>query len=263
MFAHEVGWFFAFWFLIAGLSLIEVFWPNLSGHADRQRRWPVNLGFGVCNGLIASLVPSLIVLSAIWAATQGIGLLNLFKSPLWFAILVTVAVKSLAQYLFHRCFHAFPIFWRVHRIHHCDNHLDASSALRFHPLEMVASVLFVIPFVLVFGLPASILAAYEVVQMAVGLITHANIRIPETAERRARLFFVTPVLHRFHHSVSAAEANRNYGDVFSIWDRLFGTFHDVPRGIAGPERIGLEDVEPAQAADFLAQLQMPLRPVAK
>lgn len=259
MFPHEYAWFLVFWLLVTVLCLIEAIWPSSRDNTDRPRRWPVNLGLGIFNGLIASLVPSLTIFAAIWAATQGVGALNIFKSPLWLAVLVTLIVKSFAQYAFHRCVHFFPVLWRVHRVHHCDDHLDASSALRFHPLEMIAAVLFAVPFVLAFGLPPKILAAYETVQIVAGLITHANIRIPEAVDRGARLFFVTPALHRLHHSVTDAEADSNYCDMFTIWDRLFGTFRDVPRGTAGPEQFGLDDVEPELAGDFVTQLQLPFQ----
>jgi sterol desaturase/sphingolipid hydroxylase (fatty acid hydroxylase superfamily) len=128
---------------------------------------------------------------------------------------------------------------------------------------MAAAVLFVVPFVLLFGLPPNILAAYEAAQLAVGLVTHANICMPEIVERRARLFFVTPALHRFHHSVREAEANSNFCDLFSIWDRLFGTFQNVPRGIARPEQFGTVDVDPSLAGDFLTQLKLPLQRIAR
>ena len=165
MFLHEYGWFLAFWLLITALCLIEALWPGSGNDADRKRRWPVNFGFGIFNGLIVSLVPSLTIFSAMWAAAHGVGVLNIFECPLWLAIFVTLTVKSFAQYAFHRCVHFFPILWRVHRVHHCDNHLDASSALRFHPFEMIAAALFAVPFALLFGLPPKIVAVYEAAQI--------------------------------------------------------------------------------------------------
>jgi sterol desaturase/sphingolipid hydroxylase (fatty acid hydroxylase superfamily) len=127
---------------------------------------------------------------------------------------------------------------------------------------MIAVVIFAIPFVVLFGLPPAILAAYETLQIVMSLVTHANIRLPEFFERGARLLFVTPVLHRFHHSAEEPEANRNYGDVFSIWDRLFGTFLDVAPGTSRPTRFGLHDVSRALAGDFSTQLRLPLMPTA-
>jgi sterol desaturase/sphingolipid hydroxylase (fatty acid hydroxylase superfamily) len=255
----EYAWALLFWGALTAVCLVEATWPGLRGDADRRRRWPVNFGLGILNGYIASLVPTLTVFSAIWAAIHGVGLLNMFASPLWLGIVLAVAVKALSQYAFHRCMHALPILWRVHRVHHSDDHLDASSALRFHPLELIASILFVLPWVVLFGLPPAILAAYEAAQILMGLFTHANISIPERFERGARLLLVTPAMHRFHHSTIEAQANSNYSDVFSILDRMFGTFHDIPRGEMGPARFGLTDIEPQRARDFLAQLQLPLK----
>jgi sterol desaturase/sphingolipid hydroxylase (fatty acid hydroxylase superfamily) len=256
MFIHEYSWFLVFWGLVTLLCFTEALWPGFDVHPDRSRRWKVNFGLGILNGQIASLAPPLTVFSAIWAADHGIGALNIFKSPLWLAIPVTLLVRSFAQYAFHRCAHLVPILWRVHRVHHGDVHLDASSALRFHPLEMIAGLVFAIPFVVAFGLPPKVLAGYELAEIVIGLLTHANIRVPETMERSLRLLFVTPVIHRSHHSAREAETNRNYCGVFTFWDRLFGTFHDVPRGTVRPARFGLEDVSPALAGDFFAQLRL-------
>jgi sterol desaturase/sphingolipid hydroxylase (fatty acid hydroxylase superfamily) len=245
--------------MVAALCTIEALWPAFSSNPDRSRRWSINFGLGILNGLILSMAPALTVFAAIWAQDQGIGLLNLFASPAWLAVPAVLLVRSLAQYLFHRCAHAVPVLWRVHRVHHCDVHLDASSALRFHPFEVIASILFAIPFVVIFGLPPALLAAYETMQIVMNLLTHANIRFPESAERAARTVVMTPPLHRFHHSAERGECDRNYGDVFSFWDRLFGTFLPVARGASAPARFGLDDVSSADASDFDAQLRLPWR----
>lgn len=257
MLPPEYVWALLFWGALTVVCLVEAMWPATRGDADRQRRWPVNFGLGILNGYIASLVPSLTVFSAIWAGVNGIGILNMFASPLWLGIVLTVVVRTLSQYAFHRSMHAHHFLWRLHRVHHSDSHLDASSALRFHPLEMIAAALFVIPLVVLFGLPPSILAVCEAAQILMGLLTHANISVPERIERGAVLLLVTPAMHRFHHSAVEAQANSNYGDMFSIWDRMFGTFHDIPRGKKGPDRFGLTNIEPQQARNFLAQLHPP------
>jgi sterol desaturase/sphingolipid hydroxylase (fatty acid hydroxylase superfamily) len=257
MLPPEYVWVLLFWGAVTALCLVEAMWPGVHGDADRRSRWPVNFGLGILNGYIASLVPALTVFSATWAAIHGIGILNMFAPPLWIGIIITVIVRTLAQYAFHRCMHAHPLLWRVHRVHHSDDHLDASSALRFHPLEMIAAALFVIPLAVLLGLPPAILAACEAVQILAGLVTHANISIPDRLERNARLLLVTPPMHRFHHSAIEAQSNSNYGDMFSIWDRMFGTYHDIPRGEKGPNRFGLTSIEPRQARDVLAQLRLP------
>jgi sterol desaturase/sphingolipid hydroxylase (fatty acid hydroxylase superfamily) len=256
-FVHEHAWFLTFWSMVAALCVIEALWPAFNSNPDRVRRWSINFGLGILNGLILSLVPALTVFSAIWARDQSIGLLNLVVCPAWLAALVALLVRSFSQYAFHRCAHEFPLLWRVHRVHHCDVHLDASSALRFHPFEAIASVLFAIPFVVLFGLPPITLAAYETVQVVMNLLTHSNIRLPDRVERAARAIVMTPALHRFHHSSDCNECDRNYGDVVSFWDRLFGTFLPVAPGVRAPAKFGLDDVGPAVANDFDAQLTLP------
>jgi sterol desaturase/sphingolipid hydroxylase (fatty acid hydroxylase superfamily) len=111
----------------------------------------------------------------------------------------------------------------------------------------------------VFGLSPGILAAYETVQIVMSLLTHANIRLPQSAERAARIVVMTPALHRFHHSAERSECDRNYGDVFSVWDRLFGTFLPVVPGVSAPARFGLDDVGAADANDFDVQITLPWR----
>lgn len=262
-FIHEHAWFLTFWSLIAALCVVEALWPAFSIDPDRKRRWSTNFGLGILNGLIFSLVPAMTVLAAIWAEDRGVGLLNLAACPAWLAVLAVLLVRSLIQYAFHRCAHAVPLLWRVHRVHHCDVHLDASSALRFHPFEAIAMVLFAIPFVVMSGLPPVILAAYETAQIIMSLLTHANIRLPGIVERGARVVVMTPTLHRFHHSPQRSECDRNYGDVFSFWDRLFGTFLRVEPGITAPARFGLDDVSPLDANDFDMQLTLPWRSQGK
>jgi sterol desaturase/sphingolipid hydroxylase (fatty acid hydroxylase superfamily) len=258
-FIHDNGWFLGFWSTVALLCVVERLWPRFDDEVDRRHRWTVNFGLGIGNGVIASIVPALTVLPAIWAADRGVGALNLMTSRLWLAIPAVILVRSFAQYCFHRCCHAQPLLWRLHRVHHCDTHLDVSSALRFHPVEMLAMLCFTVPFVVAFGLPPAILAAYEAIQLVMGLLTHANIRLPRAIERGARLLVMTPALHRFHHSAEQPQTDRNYGDVFSVWDRLFGTLLEVPLGTARPARFGLDDVSAMTARDFWSQLLLPLQ----
>lgn len=258
-FAREHTWFLTFWGMIVLLSALEFLFPRYPEYADRARRWPTNLGLGILNGLIVSLAPVLTVWSAQWAASHGIGLLNWVAAPWWLALLGTVLIRSIAQYAFHRYLHKNPILWRLHRVHHCDVHLDASSALRFHPFEMMANIAFLVPVIMVCGLSPGFLVVYETVAIVASLLTHMNVRIPEALERNARRMLVTPGLHRFHHSENRAEADSNYGDIFSFWDRLFGTYCGQPRQAGKTLRFGLEDVSEESAGSFERQLTLPWR----
>lgn len=227
-------------------------------NVDRTRRWPTNFGLGILNGLIISLMPALTVWSAQWAESYGVGLLNWVAAPQWISLPVTLLAWSLAQYVFHFCLHRSPILWRVHRVHHCDVHLDASS-LRFHPFEMIASIIFLVPIAFLFGLPAAAIAAYEGFAIVAGLLTHMNLRMPAAIDRTARYLFVTPGLHRLHHSADPVDTESNYGNTLSIWDRLFGTLRSEPHQAGRMLRYGLDDVNEESARSFDYQLSLPWR----
>ncbi len=149
---------------------------------------------------------------------SGFGLLNWLAAPWWIAVPVTLLVRSLANYGFHVISHKVPLLWRLHRVHHCDVHLDISSALRTHPIELIVLLVFTLPVVAIFGLSAVALAAYECVEVIANVVTHANIRLPKTAERYAGWRPVTPAVHRLHHSSLQVETDSNYGNVFSFCD---------------------------------------------
>jgi sterol desaturase/sphingolipid hydroxylase (fatty acid hydroxylase superfamily) len=258
-FMREHAWFLAFWGMIVLFGVLEFLFPHFPEHADRFRRWPTNFGLGIFNSLIASSVPVLSVGSAQWAASHGVGLLNWIAAPWWMALPCTLLVKSLGQYAFHRVAHNNPLLWRVHRVHHCDVHLDVSSALRTHPLELIALSAFMIPLIVVCGLSPVVLAVYEGVEIFVNMLTHTNIRIPDTAERYARSLLVTPGLHRLHHSAAQAETDSNYGNVFSFWDRLFGTYRGEAAQPDTGFRFGLDDVGRERAGNLGSQLSLPWR----
>jgi sterol desaturase/sphingolipid hydroxylase (fatty acid hydroxylase superfamily) len=256
-FVREHAWFFAFWGMIVLFGAIEFLLPQFPGAADRARRWPTNFGLGVLNGLIVSAVPVASIGAAQWAATHNVGLLHWIAAPWWLALPCTLLVKSLSQYAFHQLSHTQPVLWRLHRVHHCDVHLDVSSALRTHPFEMIASSAFVIPVVVVCGLSPVVLAAYESVEVFFNMLTHANVRVPGAIERYARLLLVTPGLHRIHHSAARIETDSNYGNVFSFWDRLFGTLRVEASAPAAEFRFGLDEIERKQAGNLGWQLRLP------
>lgn len=258
-FIREHAWFLTFWGMIVLFGAIEFLFPQFQQPADRAQRWPTNFGLGILNGLMVSSVPVLNVGAAQWAEGHGVGLFNWIAAPGWLALVGTLLLKSLGQYSFHRFSHRNPLLWRLHRVHHCDMHLDVSSALRTHPLEMIASIAFMIPIILIGGLSPVALAAYEGVEAIVNMLTHANIRIPDAVERHARSLLVTPGLHRLHHSVVQAETDSNYGNVFSFWDRLFGTYRGKATRSDRTFRFGLDEISRERAANFSSQLELPWR----
>jgi sterol desaturase/sphingolipid hydroxylase (fatty acid hydroxylase superfamily) len=249
--------FLAYWGAVILFCTIEALAPQLPGDADRSRRWFTNFGLGLLNGLIASAVPAATVASALWAHKSDFGLLNVLAAPWWVALTLTMLVASLAKYAFHILSHKVPLLWRLHRVHHSDVHLDVSTALRNHPLEMIANIVFMAVVVALFGLSAVILAAFEAADLLANIFTHANLRIPNAVERLLRLLFVTPTLHRVHHSPLQSETDSNYGNLFSFWDRAFGTYLGETIQPGPVPRFGLDDVSNHSAGDLQAQLALP------
>jgi sterol desaturase/sphingolipid hydroxylase (fatty acid hydroxylase superfamily) len=259
-FIRDYGWFLAFWGTLILFGALEYLAPELPGDPGRRRRWFVNVGLGIINGLIASSLPVLTIASAQWAATHQLGLLNWLAAPLLVALPVTILARTFGQYAFHLLSHKVPLLWRLHRVHHCDEHLDATSTLRNHPLELMASAVFVSAIVAMLGLSAVVLIVYESFEALLNLLAHANIRLPQPVERIARaLFFITPALHRIHHSARQEETDTNYGAVFSFWDQLFGTYRDKAAE-SSTFRFGLDEIGRDRAQSLEAQLALPWRP---
>jgi sterol desaturase/sphingolipid hydroxylase (fatty acid hydroxylase superfamily) len=250
-------WFVGFWALMAAFAWLETLSPAFRGPPMRAQRWPTNFGFGVINTLLIPLAPVSAVIAAQWASSNDFGLLNLLKAPWWVTVAATIIVRSLAGYVFHFVMHKVPLFWRLHRVHHSDVHLDVSTAVRSHPVELVALILTMGVLALVFGLEPWALAFYEIAENAINLAAHANLRLPERIDRLLRLLFVTPNMHSLHHSSFQPETDSNYGQLFSVWDRLFGTYTVAPRRGFDGMQIGLEEVRDGRASDFWWQMKWP------
>lgn len=256
-FAREHSLFLAFWGAIVLLGGIEFLAPQHPGEPDRKRRWFTNFGLGILNALIVSAVPAATVAAALWARQSHVGLLNWVAAPWWAALIVTIMVRSLAQYTFHVLCHKVPFLWRLHRVHHSDVHLDVSSALRSHPLEVIINFTFLVLVIAMCGLSPVAIAAYETAELFANMLTHANLRVPGGTERVIRSLFVTPRLHRLHHSPLQIETDSNYGNVFSFWDRMLGTYRGETIQPGPAPRFGLDEVSRERASDLQAQLALP------
>jgi sterol desaturase/sphingolipid hydroxylase (fatty acid hydroxylase superfamily) len=203
---------------------------------ERWDRWPANLGITALNTLLARLIlPAGVVGFAIEARKHGWGLLNNVAIPHVAAILVTFVIFDLAIYLQHVMFHAVPVLWRVHRMHHADLDFDVTTGSRFHPIEILLSLGFKLAMVGVLGPPAVAVLIFEVVLNATSMFNHSNFRIPENIDAWLRLLLVTPDMHRVHHSIAVNETNSNFGFNLPWWDRLLGTYLAQPE--AGHERM--------------------------
>jgi sterol desaturase/sphingolipid hydroxylase (fatty acid hydroxylase superfamily) len=159
---------------------------------------------------------------------SGAGLLNQVGVPYPVAVVVSILVLDLVIYLQHLMFHAVPILWRLHRMHHADLDFDVTTGARFHPIEIVLSMLIKFAAIAVLGPPAVAVLVFEVLLNATAMFNHGNVRIPPAWDRVLRWVVVTPDMHRVHHSIEAPETNSNFGFNLPWWDRLFGTYRAQP-----------------------------------
>jgi len=208
---------------------------------SRWLRWSSNLGIVVINTLVLRLLlPILAAGTAIWAADNQWGWLNRMEWPLWLEILIAIILLDLAIYLQHVMVHAVPLFWRFHRMHHADLDYDATTGLRFHPVEILFSMLIKMALVASMGAPLLAVILFEIILNVSSVFNHGNVRLPAWLEPWVRAIIVTPDMHRVHHSVIERETNSNYGFCLSIWDRLFGTYRAQPAKGHSDMTIGLQ-----------------------
>jgi sterol desaturase/sphingolipid hydroxylase (fatty acid hydroxylase superfamily) len=251
----------AFAAILAAMALWEVLAPRRARTFSRRQRWPANLGIVVLNTLVVRvLFPAAAVGMALSAEAQGWGLLNRYAVPAWLALAAGIILLDLAIYLQHVMFHAVPALWRLHRMHHADVDVDVTTGARFHPIEIVLSMLIKFAAIAALGVPAAAVVLFELLLNATSMFNHANVRIAPALEPALRWLLVTPDMHRVHHSVERDETNSNFGFNLSIWDRLFGTYRTQPR--AGHEAMttGIPELRGAAECQTLAgMLAMPFQ----
>lgn len=236
------------------LIVVERLWPRRRLVQRRTGRWVTNLAMVVIDSLAlraaAFALPILATLAAVDAGAKGIGLFNRLDWPGWVELVLTLLILDLAIWLQHLITHKVPLFWRFHRVHHADRDIDVTTALRFHPVEIIASAALKVGLVYLLGPSVLAVVLFEVILNATAMFNHANLRLPKGLDRVVRLVLVTPDMHRVHHSDLRAEHDSNYGFALSVWDRIFRTH--VPEPKAGHEgmTVGLEwqDDRPANLA---------------
>ena len=227
--------------VLAAMALWEIAAPRRRREIPRVIRWTNNMALVVVDTAILRLTfPILAVGLAAMAEERGWGLFNNFDAPVWVSIVVSMLLLDLAIYLQHVMFHAVPGLWRLHRMHHADLDFDATTGLRFHPVEILISMGIKLAAVAALGPPAVAVLLFEVLLNATALFNHANINLPRAIDRVLRLIVVTPDMHRVHHSVNPIETNSNFGFNLPWWDRLLGTYRAQPaKGHHGMD-IGIE-----------------------
>lgn len=249
-----------FFGVFALMALLELLIPFRREASQRASRWPANIGIVVIDSLLVRLVaPAGAVSIAFFAETKGIGLLNSVALPGWAEVLAAVLVLDFAIWAQHLVFHKVPMLWRLHRMHHADTGYDVTTALRFHPIEILLSLGIKAAMILLIGAPALAVMIFEVLLNATAMFNHANVRLPDGLDRLLRLIVVTPGMHRVHHSTVQAETDSNYGFNSPWWDRLFGTYRAAPSAGEDGMVFGLETFRAPEERGFLRMLTQPFR----
>lgn len=246
--------------VFAVMALWEFIVPRRKQAIGRGWRWPNNLGVVVVDTLLVRILfPTTAVGLALLAEARGFGLFNVIALPSWAAVLASVVILDLAIYLQHVLFHAVPVLWWLHRMHHADLEFDVTTGLRFHPIEILLSMVIKFAVVAALGAPAAAVLIFEVLLNATSMFNHSNVRIPFEFDRILRWLVVTPDMHRVHHSIVPRETNSNFGFSLPWWDRLFGTYQAQPAAGHEAMTIGIEQFRDPRELGLDRMLLQPLR----
>ena len=211
------------------MSIWEMLFQRKKTVDSKPRRWLNNLGLVAVNNLVLQLgLISLPVAFAAFAQSKGMGIFNQLSLPIWANWIAAVIIFDFIIYLQHILFHFVPILWKLHQVHHSDLDIDVTTAIRFHPIEIILSLLIKLTAVAAFGFPPEAVLLFEVLLNAAAMFNHSNIYMPGGLDKFIRRLIVTPDMHRVHHSVIIDESNTNFGFSLSIWDRICGTYQAQP-----------------------------------
>jgi sterol desaturase/sphingolipid hydroxylase (fatty acid hydroxylase superfamily) len=211
------------------LALLEILVPRRKLRPVKAKRWFTNWAIVIIDSILVRLFfKTAAVGGALWAADLGFGLFNNLQVPYWLAFLISFVILDFAVWLSHVASHKIPIFWRIHRMHHSDVAFDVTTAIRFHPIEILLSMAWKYAVVMALGAPAAAVLVFEIVLNGGALFNHSNWKLPLWLDRWLRMLIVTPDMHRVHHSTDMRETDSNYGFNLSTWDRVFRTYIDQP-----------------------------------
>jgi sterol desaturase/sphingolipid hydroxylase (fatty acid hydroxylase superfamily) len=246
--------------IFAVMAVWELLAPRRVLSQSKRQRWLNNLGLVVFNTALLRLVfPLAAVGMATAAELNGWGLFNRIEVSGWLALIASVVILDGAIYLQHVMFHAVPLFWRLHRVHHADLDFDVTTGSRFHPVEILLSMLIKFAVIVLLGPPIVAVVVFEVLLNATAMFNHSNVRLPAVVDALLRRLIVTPDMHRVHHSHLDYETNSNFGFNLSIWDRLFGTYRDQPEEGHEGMVIGIDTFrDAAHCITLRGMLGMPL-----
>ncbi len=248
----------SFLFMLVIMGTVETLWPRRVLDAPKKQRWFTNISVSVLSSLIARvLAPVAPVAAAIYCVENGVGLLNFLPIQPWLAFLTSVLFLDMLIYWQHVLFHKIPSLWLIHRMHHADTNIDASTGIRFHPIEIGMSIFIKLAAILILGPPPEAVITFEVLLNGCALFNHANVKLPLKLDKGLRLLMVTPDMHRVHHSTDMREANMNYGFNFPWWDRIFNTYKSQPDKGHTDMQIGLKIFRDSKFSNLGRMLTIP------
>ena len=247
-----------------GIFLIMISWeyfsPRRKLQQSRIKRWPVNLGLAVLNmAIIRITVGGIAYLSAVNAAENSWGLLNHLATPGWLNSLITLLFLDFAIYCQHILSHKWKLLWRLHQVHHTDMDFDATTAVRFHPVEIIISMIYKVLCIYLLGADPIAVIAFEIILNGCATFNHSNVNIPLAIDKKMRWLIITPDMHRIHHSVIPSETDSNYGFSVPFWDRLCRTYKVEPKGEQTSMPIGLVPFRQPEELGFFKSLILPFK----
>lgn len=239
-----------------GSIALESLIPLVHFDYQKLRHDAFNLALFIFNSVLVLPVMIALGMIMVWGESNQIGLLYHLDLPLWLELLLAVMMLDLiAQYSVHYLLHHVNWMWRLHMIHHADTHVDATTGTRHHPGDLAFRLIASAVAIVLFGIPAVYYLIYRLMTLFFSYFTHANIRLPKPLDRTLSYLLVTPDMHKFHHHYQLPWTDSNFGNVFSLWDRLFGTLvYAETRDI----RYGLDTMNSSRDLDFAYQMKAPL-----
>jgi len=254
----------SFALIFALMASLELLAPRRALTGAKLHRWGTNLGILVAATITARLIGQIsgtlvAVGMATLAASKGWGLLNMLALPTGAEIILAIVLLDLAIWLQHVISHKVPFFWRMHRVHHADRDIDLTTALRFHPAEIILSMLYKAVIVIALGPAVWAVILFEIILNGSAMFNHANVKLPGWLDSALRTVLVTPDFHRVHHSIHRDEHDNNFGFFLSIWDRLFGTYTRQPRDGHTGMTIGLEPYQSDKPDEIVWSLVLPAK----
>lgn len=253
--AVRLGFFFG---VLIIMALWELLLPRRELTMSKLTRWGSNLGIVLIDNLLVRLLfPVLAIGVALSAQENSWGLLNNIPLPFWLSVGIGVLALDLIIYLQHLMFHAVPALWRLHMMHHADLDIDVTTGLRFHPLEIIISMLIKLSAIAALGPSVLAVLIFEITLNATAMFNHSNVKIPLAVDKVLRLLVVTPDMHRVHHSVTIRETNSNFGFNFPWWDRLLGTYRAQPAAGHEGMTIGLSQFRDPKRNNLMWMLALP------